>query len=158
MFTSLENLPEIRKKHSEDTIVLAGGVFDLVHPGHLDLFKRMKTVASIGVVAVSTDTRVRQRKGSDRPIQDENTRLQVVEAMRSVDYAMIAPEPNGLEVPTVRIMRALRPDFFMSSEDSWLNFPHIFEELGVEFSLVPRLSEDVSTTQTIHKITGIKTT
>lgn len=152
MITSLSELPQVREEHPDETIALAGGVFDLLHPGHIDLFKRMKAVADIGVIALSSDARVRQRKGPLRPIQDEDTRLIVVDAIRYVDYALVAPEPTEEEVPTVQVMRALRPDYFFSSEDSWLDYPNIFAELAVDLRLVPRFSEEISTTETIKAI------
>jgi len=152
MITHLEDLPSVRRQHEEETIALAGGVFDLLHPGHIDLFKRMKGTADVSVVAVSSDMRVKQRKGPLRPIQNQDIRLQVVDAMRYVDYSLIAPEPTKSEVPTVQIMRALRPDYFLSSEQSWLGHMAIFDELGIEFCLVPRFNEDISTTRTIEGV------
>lgn len=152
MRASMESLPWIREVHSAETIALAGGVFDLLHPGHLDLFRHMKATADVAVVALSSDVRVKQRKGPMRPIHDQGTRLAVVEAIRYVDYALIAPEPSATEVPTVQMMRALRPDFFLTSEDSWLNFPEIFEELDTELRLVPRFSEEISTSRTIAQV------
>lgn len=152
MITSLGELPQVREEHAGDTIALAGGVFDLLHPGHIDLFKRMKAVADIGVIALSSDTRVKQRKGPLRPIQNQDTRLTVVDAIRYVDYALVAPEPTEDEVPTVQIMRALRPDYFFSSETSWLDYPNIFTELAIDLRVVPRFSDEISTTATIEAV------
>lgn len=155
MIIKLEELSSIRRRHQEETIAFAGGVFDLMHPGHLDLFKHMQAVADIVVVAVSTDERVRQRKGPSRPIHNETTRLQVIDAVRHINYTLLAPAPNKGEVPTVQIMRALLPNIFMSSENSWQEYPEIFRELNVDFKLVVRFSEKISTTHTINRVLGL---
>lgn len=153
MIIGFENLQEVREKHHEDTIVFAGGVFDLMHPGHLDLFRHMRSVGHVAVVAVSTDERVRERKGDLRPIQDEATRLTMVGAVRDVDYALLAPGPSpDREVPTLQVIRALRPDIFMTCEVSWLQYENKVAQHGTETVIIPRFSEDISTTETINKI------
>jgi D-beta-D-heptose 7-phosphate kinase/D-beta-D-heptose 1-phosphate adenosyltransferase len=152
MITRLEELPSIRRKHSSENIALTGGVFDLMHPGHIALFKYMSSIADIGVVALSSDKRVKQRKGSTRPIQNEGIRLTMVDAVRYVDYALIAPEPNENEVPTVRIMRELSPDIFLTSDESWLAYRGLFREIGARLLLVPRFNEGIDTTSTIERV------
>jgi cytidyltransferase-like protein len=152
MIASFEKLPAIREHHRDETIALAGGVFDLLHPGHIDLFKRMKAAADIAVVALSSDIRVKQRKGADRPIQPQNIRLEVVDAVRYVDYAMIAPEFTEQGTPTVQVMHALHPDIFLSSEKSWLDHTKVFELLDIKFLLVSRFSDEISTTRTIEAL------
>jgi cytidyltransferase-like protein len=152
MIIDLRSLPEIRGQHNDETIAFAGGVFDLLHPGHLDLFRRMKSVADFAVVALSSDIRVKQRKGNLRPIQDQSTRLEIVSEIRLVDYALIAPEPSEEEVPTVQIMRALHPEYFLTSETTWYDFPDVFDELGVILHVVPRFSDEISTSQTIQRV------
>jgi cytidyltransferase-like protein len=152
MIVGIDQLPDIREEHKEKTIALAGGVFDLIHPGHLDLFRRMKVAADIAVVALSSDVRVKQRKGVLRPIHNQATRLEIVDSIRFVDYALIAPEPSGTDVPTVQVMRSLQPDFFLTSETSWYGFPEIFDELDMVLKVVPRYSDEISTSQTIQSI------
>jgi len=128
MIVTLAELCEIRKNHSNHNIIFAGGVFDLMHPGHLDLFKRMKKSADI-VVAVSSDTRVKQRKGIFRPIHDQYTCLEIVDSVKNVNYCLIAPDPDGgTDVPTVKILRMLYPNIFMTCDKSWLQYNDIFEE------------------------------
>lgn len=153
MIISFDQLKRVREDHKDERIVLAGGVFDLIHPGHIDLFNRMRAAGDITVVAPSTDRRVRERKGPLRPIHDELTRLTMVDSVRFVDYSLLAPQPiPGLEVPTMQIVEQLRPDIFMTSEASWLNFTGKLAVHGTQIALVPRLNEQVSTTATIEKI------
>lgn len=152
MFVNFDDLLKIRKENADKSIIFAGGVFDLLHPGHLNLFKMMKKEADIVIVAVSSDSRVKQRKGPTRPIYNEITRAEIVSSLRDVDYCLIAPEPSGSEVPTVQIFRSLRPNHFMTSDKSWLKYKDIFDELNIKLHLVPRFCYEISTTQTIDKI------
>lgn len=153
MIVNIEDLPEVRLKHYNEKIVLAGGVFDLLHPGHIDLFKRVRQMGDVAVIALSTDKRVKERKGPSRPILDELTRLTLVDSVKYVDYALLAPEPDpAKEVPTLQVIESLRPDAFMTSESSWLRFEEKVADYGTKLILIPRLNETISTTHTINKI------
>lgn len=154
MIVSIDDLPKIRRKHKNQIIVLAGGVFDLMHPGHLDLFNKMRASGDVVVIAVTSDKRVKEKKGHNRPIHDEKTRLIMVDAVKQIDYALVAPRPykTQTEVPSVQLMRKLQPDIFVSSEKAWLNHTAMFEKLNVKFKLIPRFSPYISTTRTVKKV------
>jgi cytidyltransferase-like protein len=153
MIVTTNDLIAMRERYPHKKIVLAGGVFDLMHPGHLDLFKHMKQAGDIVVVAVSTDKRVAERKGPTRPIHNEQTRLTLVDSARYVDYTLLAPDPDPhKEVPTLQIMQKLRPDIFMTCESSWLTFEDAVTACGAKLTIIPRFNETISTTLTIEKI------
>lgn len=154
MIVKFTDLPSIRQKHSHQSIVLAGGVFDLLHPGHLDLLKKMRKEGEITVVAITSDKRVRERKGPHRPIHDQTTRLAILDSIKYVDYVLIAPAPNKAAqyVPTVRIIRKLRPDTFLSSEESWYKYKSQLSEVGTRLKVIKRFSSRVSTSKTINKV------
>lgn len=156
MIISLNDLPRIRIEHHNQTIVLAGGVFDLMHPGHIDLLKHMRESGDIVVVAVTSDKRVKQKKGKARPIHDQQTRLTMVEATKYVDYAFIAPEPKqGANVPSISAMKLLKPNVFISSDKSWLKHNDTFNSLSIKLKIIPRYNKYISTSRTIKKILKI---
>ncbi len=74
---------------SRRDVVLVGGCFDLMHRGHLHLFKSAKSLGAKVYVGVLSDNYVRKYKGSGRPIQDEKTRYEIVKSLRYVDKAFI---------------------------------------------------------------------
>ncbi|MFI5783480.1 adenylyltransferase/cytidyltransferase family protein [Nocardia sp. NPDC051570] len=152
MIVTFAGLPALRERHRAATIALVGGVFDLLHPGHISLFRYAKQAADIVVVAVSSDARVKQRKGIQRPIHDENIRVQVVDAIRYADYSLIAPQPDGREPPTAQVMARLRPDLFLSPDQSW---QPISTELGIELRVVPMFDGGTTTTRTIRKVVQV---
>jgi len=75
-------------------IVLANGVFDTLHVGHVRYLSAAKSEGEILVVAVNSDSSVRPLKGPGRPILDEQARALLVAALRDVDYVVIFPEPS----------------------------------------------------------------
>ncbi len=138
MIVSFSKLRKLRNRLKSKKIVLAGGIFDIYHDGHLKAFKEFKSKGDILVIAISSDTRVRQRKGWRRPIFSAPECLRLVDAIRYVDYCLIAPRPiKQKSVPTMRIMERLRPDIFISPDKRWLNFRNGIEKLGIKMKIVP---------------------
>lgn len=155
MIVKFSELPRLRRTLRGKKIVYAGGTFDLVHNGHIEALKNLRKFGDIVVIAVSSDTRVRQRKGWRRPILSQRERLACMDAIRYVDYSLIAPEPpRNKPVPTIRILAALRPDIFVSADKRWLPFRREIEKLGVRLMIIPR-NRINSTTRIINKILRI---
>lgn len=87
--------------------VLATGVFDILHPGHLRFLEESKRRGGPGarlVVVIASDETVRRRKGR-KPILSENERLEMVSAFRVVDRAVLGHKHLGL----VWVLREIRP-------------------------------------------------
>ena len=152
MIVNFSQLAFLRKSLRDKKIVFAGGSFDLFHRGHIESFKNLRKSGNVVVIAVSTDKRVRQRKGPKRPILSERDRLALVDAIRYVDYALLAPEPNRLRpVPTMQILARLQPDVFVSIDKKWLPFKKDIENLGTKLKIIPRGNIN-STSRIIKKI------
>ncbi|HET7107995.1 MAG TPA: adenylyltransferase/cytidyltransferase family protein [Candidatus Acidoferrum sp.] len=93
-------------------VVLANGVFDTLHVGHIRYLAAAKSEGDLLVVAVNSDSSVRPLKGPGRPILDEQARALLVAAIRHVDYVVIFPEPN-VEI----LLEELRPDVHAKGTD-----------------------------------------
>jgi len=76
-------------------IVLAGGVYDILHLGHLAALAEAKTYGDVLVVVVATDVTVEMSKGR-RPVFPEEDRRALVEALRPVDAAIFGYEDVGM--------------------------------------------------------------
>jgi rfaE bifunctional protein nucleotidyltransferase chain/domain len=70
-------------------VVLANGVFDLMHPGHLRFLEAARAKGDLLIVAVHSDRIVRQTKGLSRPILPEAERAELLAALASVDAVFI---------------------------------------------------------------------
>lgn len=70
-------------------IVFANGVFDILHPGHIEMLRWAKGLGSWLVVGINSDASVRRLKGENRPINPELQRKTVLESLRFVDEVVI---------------------------------------------------------------------
>ena len=74
-------------------IVLAGGVFDIIHPGHIYTLNAAKSLGDVLVVVVATDnTAVKMKKRN--PIHSQEQRQELVNSLRVVDLCLIGQEEN----------------------------------------------------------------
>lgn len=140
-----EQLAEIVRAAKADgkKVVHCHGVFDLVHLGHINYFEQAHKLGDIIYVGVLADRFV--RKGPGRPRFSEQSRLEWVAALESVDYVVL----NDSEEGPWSIMRMCRPDFYTKgeSERRKLDDPNsrliedkqVMEEIGGELRFTPEV-------------------
>lgn len=94
-------------------IVFTNGVFDILHVGHVDYLTKARALGDRLVVGLNSDASVRRlNKGPERPINPENARKQVLEALRCVDGVLVFGEDTPIEV----ILR-VKPDVLVKGGD-----------------------------------------
>jgi len=94
------------------TIVLANGIFDLLHVGHVRYLQAAKREGDVLVAGINSDSSARQLKGPGRPILDERARAELVAALDVVDGVVIFPELN-----VEALLEAIRPDVHAKGTD-----------------------------------------
>jgi len=155
MRATFEELTDIRERHQDERIVYANGVFDLLHEGHLSFLELAKSLGEVAVIGILPDVRVKAGKGPSRPVQPEATRLAVVSALKSVDYALVTPvNPKPYQYTGHQIIDRLRPDVFVTGYDGWRDSEKWLSERGTELVVVPRLNNGVSTTSLLKGYTS----
>ncbi len=97
----LEELPALLRGKK---VVLANGCFDILHVGHLRYLEGARSLGDVLVVAINSDSSVKRIKGPSRPILNENERVALVSALRSVDHVVVFDEPD-----VSRVIEILRP-------------------------------------------------
>ena len=97
---SIEKLELLR--HDSKKIVLAGGVFDIIHPGHIHTLKAAKALGDILVVAIATD-KTAQKMKKRLPLHNQELRCELVDCLSMVDVAIIGHEKDIFE--TVKIVK-----------------------------------------------------
>jgi FAD synthetase len=95
MFEKDKLLFSITKKgRAEIRVVLVGGVFDLLHVGHIHTLKSAKSLGDVLVIVVATDTTVSNVKKNRKIYHDQNSRLELVSSIRFVDKAIIGTKKS----------------------------------------------------------------
>ena len=128
-------------------IVLTTGVFDLVHPGHLDYFEKAKSLGDILVVSIVDDKFI--RKGPGRPIFSQDLRLKWLSALEIVDYVVL----NGGYGPW-KIMKAIKPDVYVKGYNltpGLMKDIANMRDLGGQTVLIPEIMHSTEIFETIKK-------
>lgn len=103
---------EIKKKRK---IVLASGVFDLLHLGHVKYLEEAKRAGGRNaelIVIVARDSTVEKRKDK-KPIVSENQRRALVESLKVVDEALLGYEKFDIE----KVVERIKPDVIAVGHD-----------------------------------------
>jgi rfaE bifunctional protein nucleotidyltransferase chain/domain len=122
-----------RRGAAGERVVLANGVFDLLHVGHVRFLKAASTRGDVLVVALNSDASARALKGPARPALPLAERAELVAALRVVDYVTSFDEQT-LE----RTLRVLRPDVHAKGTDyDSQSVPELAvdRELGIEIAI-----------------------
>lgn len=78
-----------QRGRAEIKVVLVGGVFDLLHAGHIHTLKSAKSLGDVLIIVVATDITVSQLKRNRKIFHDETSRLELVSSIKFVDKAVI---------------------------------------------------------------------
>lgn len=129
-------------------VVFVSGVFDLLHIEHLRFLEKAKAVGDKLVVGIETDRRTTKIKGPNRPINDENIRVEQLNHLKSVDLAFILPDQFDVPADWAKILDDLKPDIYaLSSNSSHLEHKRAMCGLhGVAFQIVHQHNPSISTT------------
>ena len=81
------------KKSSTKKIVLAGGVFDIIHPGHIHTLNAAKALGGVLIVAIATDKTAEKMKKRS-PLHNQELRRELVSYLSMVDEAIVGHEDD----------------------------------------------------------------
>ena len=85
-----------KKLSASKKIVLAGGVFDIIHPGHIHTLNAAKALGDVLVVAIATD-KTAQKMKKRPPLHNQELRRELVSCLSMVDITMIGHEGDIFE-------------------------------------------------------------
>lgn len=152
---TLQEAAVLRKTFREQgkTVVLTNGCFDLLHGGHIHLFKQAKKLGDVLIVAVNDDVSIKRLKGPSRPVFPLEERLEVLAAIGYIDYLLSFSQDTPRELIT-----ALLPDVLVKGGD-WAPEKVVgreeVEEAGGRVVVIPYL-QGYSSTDIIRKIRALK--
>lgn len=125
--------------------IFVNGSFDILHKGHLDLLNYARSLGDYLLVAIDSDRRISEKKGPDRPFNDQQTRYELMYALKSVDEVKIFDSDQEL----IDIIKDYNPDLMIIGSD-WRLKTIIGREYAKEIVFYER-SNSESTTKTIQR-------
>lgn len=137
-----------------EKIVFTNGVFDILHRGHVDYLAKARDLGNRLIVACNSDSSVKSLgKGNTRPLQDEESRIQILASLHMVDAVIMFSEETPKE-----LIEFLQPDVLVKGGDYTVEQIAGFDSVlgrGGEVKTIPLL-EGFSTTAIENKILDIR--
>ncbi len=133
-------------------VVLANGVFDLLHCGHLTYLEYAKQLGDFLIVAVNSDASVRMQskaRHGTRPFIPEQERIRMVGAMWCVDRVVIQDDPTPQQ-----LIAELRPDIWVLGGDHSMDLPIVSHARGCGVTVLHAFRDTgaTSTTKIVRRI------
>ena len=130
-------------------VSFTNGCFDILHLGHLEILTKSKEFGDRLIVAVNSDESVRKLKGKARPINDFQTRSNILASFSFVDYVIEFSD----DTPK-KLIQIIKPDFLIKGGDykkKDIVGNDIVSSYGGETIIIP-LIDGLSSTNTINKL------
>lgn len=127
--------------------VFVNGTFDLLHRGHLEMLKYASSLGNELMVCIDSDSRVKELKGNDRPVNNQEDRKFMIDSLKYVTRCWIFSDEEELE----KIIELYSPDIMVKGSD--YKDKHI---VGAQYCKEIKFYEHTghSTTRLIQRITN----
>ena len=109
-FFKKDSIENLLKKIKLKKVVLCHGVYDLLHPGHIEHFKQAKNLGDFLIVSITSDRFV--NKGPGKPYFKENLRLKFLNSIEYIDAVILSDAPSAIES-----IRLIKPSFYVKGSD-----------------------------------------
>jgi rfaE bifunctional protein nucleotidyltransferase chain/domain len=138
---------QLKKQHQ--VVVLTNGCFDILHVGHVRYLRAARELGDCLIVGLNSDASVQRLKGSNRPVNQQEDRAEVLGGLAAVDYVVIFDEPTA-----EALVKEIQPDIYVKGGDyavQQLPEAKIVAGYGGKTVLIPEVPGR-STTDLIRKI------
>lgn len=139
-------------RNSSKKIVLAGGCFDILHPGHIIFLEKAKSVGDYLVVLLESDQKVKELKGEGRPIHNQTDRATVLKAIKFVNHVVMLPYmKNDKEYD--EIVKKIRPDIIATTfgDKNIHHYQRSAKQVGAKLKFVTKMIGEHSTSQILNR-------
>jgi len=103
-------------RRDSETVVFTNGCYDILHPGHIRLLEKARSLGDVLILALNTDASVARLKGPTRPLICQNDRAQMAMALEAVDAVTFFDEDTPRE-----LIAEVLPDILIKGAD-WAHF------------------------------------
>jgi D-beta-D-heptose 7-phosphate kinase/D-beta-D-heptose 1-phosphate adenosyltransferase len=116
------------------SIVWTNGTFDILHPGHIELFKVARALGDKVIVATDTDEKIKADKGDHKPVNDLCYRVAMLEAIKYIDVVLTFGDRKELE----GLIQLYNPDILLLGDD-WRHGDVVGRKYAKEVRFLPRV-------------------
>ena len=139
------------ERKSGKTFAATNGCFDILHVGHVRYLQKTKSLANYSIVMLNSDNSVKMIKGPERPINNEQDRAEILNALSCVDYVVLFEEKSP-----AKLLETIKPNIYTKGADYTLEtLPErdvvLRNNIKVEFI---EFVQGKSTTNIINKCLG----
>ncbi|AXQ70512.1 bifunctional heptose 7-phosphate kinase/heptose 1-phosphate adenyltransferase [Synechococcus phage S-T4] len=127
-------------------VIFVNGCFDLLHPGHIKMFQTARSLGDKLIVAIDSDRKIKEMKGSTRPINPVFNRKIILESIRYIDEVIVFDSKEELQ----DIVKRIKPDIMMVGSD-WKGKEVVGSDYAKEVRFFDRIG-DYSTTKIVESI------
>lgn len=125
-------------------IVFTNGCYDVLHRGHIELFKHCKSLGDFLVVGIDTDEKVKQDKGPTRPYNKLEDRIFMLESIKYIDKVCVF----GSKQELIKLVEVVKPDILVKGSD-WKGKEIVGSQHAREVKYFERIG-DYSTTKILE--------
>ena len=135
-------------KRQGKVVVFTNGCYDILHPGHVRLLEKARSLGDLLVLALNTDASVQRLKGPKRPFIPERERAELAAGLAAVDAVTLFDEDTPRE-----LIAAVVPDILVKGADwaHWIAGREEVEAAGGKVLALP-LEPGYSTTGIVEEI------
>lgn len=131
--------------NTQSKIIWLNGTFDVLHAGHVKMFQKASEQGNRVVVGIDTDERIRELKGSNRPVNILKHRVEMLQAIKYIDFVFTF----GNEKELIDLIEYIEPDVLCIGEE-YRNKRIVGKELFKEIIYIPKY-DDLSSTKILNK-------
>ena len=103
----------VKKEHAlGKTFAATNGCFDILHVGHVRYLQKTKSFADYSIIMLNSDKSVKSIKGNDRPINNQEDRAEILNALSCVDYVVLFEEKSP-----AKLLEEIKPDIYTKGAD-----------------------------------------
>ena len=132
--------------------IWTNGCYDILHLGHIRLFQYAKSLGDKLIVGIDSDNRVKELKGNNRPINNEQHRKEILESIKYIDEVYIFNSSDKLK----NLIKQHDIDSIVVGDD-YKNKQVIGSELVKQIIFFTRIPS-LSTSQIINDTSNTSTT
>lgn len=149
----INELKKIQNIIKDKKTVVVGGCFDIVHLGHITFLEKAKNKGELLIVLLESDENIKIKKGTNRPINNQENRAIFLTKLKMVDVIIKIPMMKDSDY--LKIIKELKPQIIAVTENdnNLENKQKQAKLVGVKLIVVSKLIPSHSTTRVVEMIT-----